>query len=79
MTNRHYLCTRPRLAAMLISAGVPTTKTNNPFAEDGQHRKAWYADLNPKSAKIIADYFTSIGKPAPASVAEYLNGGAANG
>lgn len=72
-----YLCTRPRLASMLISAGVRTTKVDNPFSDEGQHRKAWYADLNDTSVAIISEYYSSIGKPLPATVTAFLKEGAA--
>lgn len=73
MTRREYFCTRPKLAAMLISAGVRTTKVANPFSEGGQHRKAWYAELNEQSAAIISSYFAGIGKPLPNAVAAYIS------
>lgn len=78
-TNRSYLCTRPRLASMLISAGIPTRKIDNPFSEEGMHQKAWDTELNDKSVQIIVGYYAEAGKPLPASVAAYMKEGAANG
>lgn len=72
--DKHYLCTRPTLATLLSQAGVRMVMTDNPFAINGRHSQAWSVDLTEVSAKIIADYYTSIGKPTPATVAAFIRG-----
>lgn len=73
-TAQSYLCTRPKLASLLIGAGAEVTKTTNPFADTSRHDQAWYVSLDDSSARIIADYFTAIGKPTPATVTAYMKG-----
>lgn len=74
-----FLCTRPRLAALLMARGATVHPVSNPFARDDTHRQAWDVSLTDKSAAIIRNFYMDIGKPVPASVAEYISEGEANG
>lgn len=73
--SQTYLCTRPRLAAMLIRSGTRCTQTKNPFAADrSTFRNAWEVELTPSSAAMIEMYFSKIGRPIPDPVRSYLHG-----
>ena len=79
MSKQYYLCTRPRLASMLIERGEKATATKNPFARDDTHRQAWDIELTPNAASIISGYFVKINKPIPKAVEAYIMAGGQNG
>lgn len=76
--KQQYLCTRPRLASVLIRAGATVTEQVNPFKHDPKHDLCWAVDLDENSAKVITDFYHEIGKPLPAPVAIFVYGGGNN-
>lgn len=64
-----FICTRPKLAALLRENGIKMTSIANPWKPQ---YSAWKCDVTEKSANIIAKYYKSIGKEPPAVIAKAL-------
>lgn len=66
--NQFY-CTSRFLAEQLACMGHTGTPVQNIYDAG---RPAWTFELNPESARMIADYFTSRDKGVPIPVQRYL-------
>lgn len=75
MTDQHFLCTRPQLAQRLANAGIPLTRTSNPFAEDQRHGTAWDVILDQTAVRIIYGFYMTAGRPLPKAVKAFMNRG----
>ena len=64
--NETYLCTRPKLAARLISAGYPCLDVVNPWHPE---LDAWEFPMGNGLEDIVAAFYREIGKPIPATLA----------
>ena len=61
--------TRPKLARLLLAAGYTVTPTQSIWSPT---RTEWEYELDETSAKIVLDYYTTIGKRPPQIVTKFL-------
>lgn len=71
MQTKTFMCTRPRLAAELISKGYRCTRIPNPFDEG---RKAWEVDLKLETALIIQEHYQKAGRSVPKIIMDTIEG-----
>ena len=73
MPQKHYFCTRPSLASILLDAGFQGRQTANPYHPE---RPAWSFDLSTSLAFTVAEYYQEIGKAAPKVITDLLKAAA---
>lgn len=57
-SNKHYVCTRPSLAGILMECGYTATQTTNPY---DPKRKAWiFKGADARLSAIVSDYYGKI-------------------
>lgn len=68
----NYICTRPKLAGLLMQQGFEPELIHNPF---NASLSAWLFPMDEDLAAIVGRYYEEVvRKPVPATVEKVLNG-----
>ena len=63
-----WICTRPRLASLLMDKGFNARPVSNPWDRD---MNAWAFDISVDLIAIVRDYYAECGKPLPKMLERY--------